>query len=285
MLPTVFMSKTNPWLACPKPNPRASLRLFCFPYSGSSAALFYPWSNSLPPTIEVCPIQLPGRGTRLAEPPFTRLDALVQDLAQALLAHLDKPFAFFGHSMGALVSFELARYIRNRYGLSPIHLFVSGHSAPHIRRRDALIHILPESEFLEEVRRLNGMAQEVLENAELMQLLLPILRADFTVCETYVYQMDEPLDCPISAYGSLQDKHVNQVDLAAWSDRTNASFSLRMFPGDHFYINTNRSLLLGILARELVASGDEWLGKTPPADDSQYARRTWSPNLALTPNS
>ncbi len=252
---SVSTTKTNSWLACPRPNPRANLRLFCFPYSGAGASIFYAWSDTLPATIEVCPVQLPGRGAQLAQPPFTRLPPLVQAVAQALLPYLDKPFAFFGHSLGALVSFELARYLCRQYNLDPTHLFVSGHNAPQVPDREPPIHALPEPEFVEKLRRLNGMNKEVLENVELMELLLPILRADFAVCETYVYQADEPLDCPISAFGGLQDEYVSRESLAAWREQTSDSFSLRMFPGDHFYLNTERPLLLRALAQELTNGG------------------------------
>ena len=252
MIKSVCGTKTNLWLACPRPNPQANLRLFCFPYSGAGASIYYPWSDTLPATIEVCPIQLPGRETRLAEPPFTRLPPLVKAAAQALLPHLDKPFAFFGHSLGALVSFELARHLQRQRGPRPVHLFASGHSAPQLPDRDPPIHALPEPEFVARLRHLNGMAKEVLENAELMQLLLPILRADFEICETYVYEAGEPLDCPVSAFGGLRDEYMSREGLEAWRKHTIASFSLRMFPGDHFYLNTDRLLLLRALAQDLT---------------------------------
>lgn len=242
------------WIARPRPNSQAGLRLFCFPYSGAGASVFYPWSDVLPATVEVYPVQFPGRETRLAEPPFTRLAPLVQAAAQALLPYLDRPFAFFGHSLGALVSFELVRHLRRQRGPGPVHLFVSGHDAPQIPDCNPPIHNLPEPEFVEKLRRLNGMSEEVLENAELMQLLLPILRADFAVCETYRYEADRPLDCPISAFGGLQDAYVSRENLEAWRAQTDNSFSLRLFPGDHFYLNTDRSLLLRVLARELASS-------------------------------
>jgi len=251
---SVAGTKTNAWIACPRPNPQARLRLFCFPYSGAGASIFYPWVDRLPETIEVCPVLLPGRETRLAEPLFTRLAPLVQAVAQSLLPYLDKPFAFFGHSLGALVSFELARHLRRQHDLRPVHLFVSGHNAPQVPDRDPPIHALPEPEFLEKLRRLNGTPEEVLKHTELRELILPILRADFEVCETYVYEADDPLDCPISAFGGLRDEHLSRDGLEAWREQTSASFSLRMFPGDHFYLNTDRPLLLRTLTRELTDS-------------------------------
>lgn len=244
----------NPWMSCARLSPKVRLRLFCFPYSGAGASVFYGWSAVLPPAIEVCPMQLPGRENRLMDPPFAQLPPLVEAAGKALLPYLDKPFAFFGHSLGALVTFELARLLRRDHALRPVKLFVSGHSAPHIPDTEPPIHNLPQTEFLERIRGLNGMSEAVLENAELMELLVPILRADFSICETYAYRDGTPLDCPISALGGLQDRHVSRADLEGWRQHTSASFSLRMFPGGHFYLNSQRALLLQTVARDLSDS-------------------------------
>lgn len=244
----------NPWLSCPKPNPSATIRLFCFPYSGAAASIYYPWADLLPPSIEVCPVQLPGHGTRLREPLATRLSPQVEALAAGLAPAFDRPFAFFGHSMGALLSFELARYLRRLGRPAPLHLFVSGHGAPHLPDRNPPLHALPDDQFVARLRELNGTPEEVLRHQELLQLLIPVLRADFAVCETYVYQPEPPLDCPISAYGGLGDGYVNREELAAWQAQTTGRFSVRMFPGDHFYLNNpaNRTHLLMALARDLL---------------------------------
>ncbi|NEQ21294.1 MAG: thioesterase [Microcoleus sp. SIO2G3] len=242
---------TTPWITCPRFNPQAKLRLFCFPYAGGGAMGFRTWLERLPSSVEVCPIELPGRGTRLIEPPFTRLEPLIQAIAQVLLPYLDKPFTFFGHSMGGLVCFELARLLRRNYSQSPVHLFVSGRRAPQIAEPKPPIHTLPEPEFLEELRRLNGTPEAVLEHTELIQLLLPTLRADFAVLETYVYASQPPLDCPITAFGGLQDSEVSREELEVWREQTNASFSLQMFPGDHFFLHSSQSLLLQSLSQEL----------------------------------
>lgn len=244
-------SALDSWIACRKPNPQARLRLFCFPYVGTGASIFRTWSDGLPADVEVCPVQFPGRGTQLMETPFTELSPLVQALAQALAPLLDKPFAFFGHSLGALVGFELTRQLRRLSGVQPVRLFVSAARAPQIPPRDRPIHALSEGEFLVELRRLNGIPRKVLEDAEVMQIMLPVLRADFAVYETYVYSTEPPLDCFISSFGGLQDQRVSRGDLEAWRDQTNASFSLRMFPGDHFFLNTTQRLLLQALSQEL----------------------------------
>ena len=240
------------WIPFRKPDPKARLRLFCFPYAGAGALIFRKWSDGLPRDIEVCPIQLPGRGTRLTEPPFTKLSCLIEALVRALVPLLDKPFAFFGHSLGALIGFELARQIRRQYGVHPIRLFASAGRAPQIPHRAPPIHTLPDNEFLAELRRLNGTPRELLDHEELMEVMLPILRADFALYETYLYSTEPPLNCPISAFGGLQDRRVNASDLEAWRSQTSASFSLRMFPGDHFFLK--EPLLLQALSQELQSS-------------------------------
>jgi medium-chain acyl-[acyl-carrier-protein] hydrolase len=248
-------SVLDSWIIRRKPSPQARLRLFCFPYAGGGVSIFRAWSDTLPADVEVCPLQFPGRGTRLMEPPFTQLSPLVQALAEALFPLLDKPFAFFGHSLGALVSFELARRLRRQYAVQPVRLFISADRAPQIPNRDPAIHSLPEGEFLTELRRLKGTPTELLEDEEVMQIMLPVLRADFAVYETYRYSTEPPLNCPISAFGGLQDHRVNRGDLEAWRDHTGVSFSLTMFPGDHFYLNTTQPALLQALSQELRGDG------------------------------
>ncbi len=239
---------SNPWVMFPKPNPQASLRLFCFPYAGGKALTFRTWTNSLPQNIEVCPIELPGRGVRLMDKPFTEMSLLTEAIAEAIYPYLDKPFAFFGHSMGTLISFELARKIRKKYSLFPTHLFVSGRGAPHVPDDVSPIHARSETEFIEELRRLNGTPKA---NNELMQLLLPMLRADFTMIENYLYLPEPPLDCSITAFGGLQDSRGTCDRLEYWREQTSTDFSLYMFPGDHFFLHSAESLLLETLSRKL----------------------------------
>jgi len=239
------------WLAHRRVNPAAKLRLFCFPYSGADASLFYRWPESLPPGVEVCPVQLPGRGARIGEAPFTAIGPLVEACGTALTPFLDRPFALFGHSLGALVAFELARWTRRRLAAEPAHLFVSACGAPQLPDRETAMHHLPDPEFLEALRRLNGTPEAVLAQPELRDLILPILRADFTICETYSYTEEPPLDCPLSAYGGLRDVHVGRDRLEAWRTQTARAFLVRMFPGDHFFLNSDRVLLLRVLALEL----------------------------------
>ncbi|HEX8180753.1 MAG TPA: alpha/beta fold hydrolase [Pyrinomonadaceae bacterium] len=242
---------SNPWLTWPKPNPQARLRLFCFPYAGGSNLIYRNWHEGLPADVELCPVQLPGRGNRLREPAFTSLPPLVVAAAAALRPYLDKPFAFFGHSMGASIGFELARYLRRHAGLEPAYLFVSGRCAPRAVNPERQTYNLPEPEFIEELRRLQGTPAEVLAHPEMMQLLLPLLRADFELIQTYVYEPEPPLACPLAVFGGLQDDDTSRACLEPWREQTSATFSLQIFPGDHFFLNTARPLLLQSITRKL----------------------------------
>ncbi len=248
---TTPSAQVNWWVTCTQMNPQAQFRLFCFPYAGAGASIFRTWSNDLPPEIEVCPIRLPGRENRLRESPYTRLSPLIQTLAPLLRPYLDTPFAFFGHSLGALLSFELIRELRRQNFPCPAQLFVSGSRAPQIPDLDLPIHRLPEPKFLESLCRLNGTPEEVLQNPELMQLFLPVLRSDFAILETYFYSTEEPLDCPIFAFGGTEDRKVSQEAIASWRDQTRSEFRLQIFPGDHFFLHSNQKPLLQTIAQEI----------------------------------
>ena len=245
---------STPWLSGVKPNPRAAIRLFCFPYAGGGATIFRTWQSGLPSEVEVCPVQLPGRGRRLTEAAYTNVHTLVQGLAQGLFPFLDKPFAFFGHSMGATISFELARYLRREHHLMPRHLFNSGRRAPHVPGTQAHTYNLPDDEFLATLHDLKGTPREALEQPELMELLLPLLRADFELSETYTYLDGPLLDCPMSIYGGQQDDEVPREHLEAWGEFTTGAVSLKMFPGDHFFVNTAQTALLRTLSKERLLS-------------------------------
>ena len=246
-------TSTSPWLVWPRRNPDARLRLFCFPYAGGSATVFRNWHTKLPTDLEIIAIELPGRGSRIKETPYERLNPLVEAAAQAIIPHLTKPYVFFGHSMGALLSFEMARYLRRHHPHvpAPSHLFVSGRAAPQCVTERLQVHTLAEPDLLREIRRLNGTPAEILAEPELMALVLPLLRADFAVYDTYVYEHDEPLACPISAYAGLQDRDMTRAHVKAWGEQTSGAFRISMFPGDHFFIHTDERLLFQTLAREL----------------------------------
>lgn len=253
-------SQRSAWLAGGKPNPLARLRLFCFPYAGGSALTYRQWQAGLPAEIEVCPVQLPGRGSRLHEARFTSMPPLIEAMAEVLTGYFDKPFAFFGHSMGAIISFELSRYLRRVYGVEPVHLLVSGRRAPQVPDHDPHTYNLPDARFIEELRRLNGTPDEALGDAELMRVMLPLVRSDFELIQTYAYVPEPPLKCPISVFGGLNDGDEGREILRAWVEQTTGSFSLHMLPGDHFFLNTSRPQLLREISQRLYHSGGLFAG-------------------------
>jgi medium-chain acyl-[acyl-carrier-protein] hydrolase len=250
-------STPDSWVRIVQPRPLAPMRLFCFPYAGGGASVFRAWASELPKDVEVCAIQLPGRENRLLHEPYTDIRAIARALASALVPFLDRPYAFFGHSMGSLVAFELARELRRRSQRGPDHLIASGHRAPQLTSRRQPIHDLPQDAFLDALRRLNGTPEEVLRDPELMALVLPTLRGDFGLCERYAYGPDEPLDCPISAFGGLHDPDVGHDDLSGWREQTRAGFAQRMFPGDHFYLRDGaaKALLQRAICKDLGLAG------------------------------
>jgi len=246
---------TSTWFYNWRPRPQARVRLFCFPYAGGGASIYRTWSEHILPEIEICPLQLPGRENRLTEKQFPEVPLLIDALAAVLLPYLDMPYAFFGHSMGAILCFELARHLRRTSpGSDPIHLFVSGRRAPQLPDLDPPTSHLPEVEFIEELRRLGGTPEEVLQHEELLQLLLPLLRADFALVEKYRYKQENRLSCPITAFGGLQDESVPRDAILAWREQTSSSFRSRFFPGGHFFLHKERSSLLQVIAQELLTS-------------------------------
>lgn len=245
-------SQRTGWFKCTRPNPAADLRIFCFPYAGGNSAIFRNWAAMLGPNFEVQAVQLPGRESRFGEPAYRQLDRLIPALALALEPYLDKPFVFFGHSMGALISFELARFVRSPYRVSPEQLFVAAFPAPQQYNPPVRLHQLPEVEFIEALRHFNGTPEQVLQNQELMRLVLPTLRADFALCETYSYREGHPLECPISVYGGYQDTAIKPALLAGWEAQTSDKFRLKMLEGDHFFIQQNQAQLLQDLAWQLT---------------------------------
>lgn len=240
------------WFGRPLPRPEARVRLFCFPYAGGGSALYRPWAAALPPTIELCVVQLPGREARMAEPAFTSAQALARALADALGPGDGVPRAFFGHSMGALIAFELARELRRRALPGPMHLFVSGHRAPHLPARGLPLHRLPDAAFAAHVQQLGGIPPEALRNPAFMALLMPMLRADLTLTETYAPAPEPPLECPITVFGGVEDAGAGHADLHAWAAHTRGGFAMRFFPGRHFFIQSAAPQLLQAIEHALA---------------------------------
>jgi medium-chain acyl-[acyl-carrier-protein] hydrolase len=241
----------HPWFPRRYAAERAQLRLFCFPYAGGTSQIYRGWDQHLPPTVEVIPVELPGRASRLREPAFVRLLDLVHALTPAMAPIVDLPFALFGHSMGAIIAFELARDLRRVLGREPEVLCVSGRRAPQVPSDKPPTYDLPKDGFISEVKRIGGTPREVLEQAELMELVSPLLRADFQLIETYEYTAGAPLVCPITTYGGLADNEETGELLSMWRSQTTSGFALHMLPGDHFFLRTSQTRLLGLLSRQL----------------------------------
>jgi medium-chain acyl-[acyl-carrier-protein] hydrolase len=238
------------WLAAREPNGGARLRLFCFPYAGLGASVFRSWVGSLGPDVDVLPIQLPGRETRQAEAPFRRLDSLADHVADALSSCLDVPFAFFGHSMGALIAFEVSRRLGHVGGLQ--RLFVSARRAPHLPDPLPPISQLPTPAFIDAVQiRYQGIPDAVVAEPELMDLLLPRLRADLEMLETYTCEPSQPLPCGVSVFGGLFDATVTRPELDAWQGQSAAGAAVRMLPSGHLFLQDQRAAILAAIASDL----------------------------------
>jgi medium-chain acyl-[acyl-carrier-protein] hydrolase len=229
-----------------QPTPAPRVRLLCFPHAGGGTAIYRPWISELPGNIEVCAVQPPGREGSFGAPPITSMRALVAAIVEAILPLSDLPIALFGHSLGAIVAYETALSLL-REGIDPLALVVSSHRAPHLPSPRPPIAHLPDADFLDEVVRLGGIPPEVLASSELIELILPVLRTDFHLAESYHAPLEVALRAPVLALGSRSD-YVSEEAIAAWRAVTCGSFSWRMFAGDHFYINTERRALTACVA-------------------------------------
>ncbi len=233
----------NPWFGRNEPGQGAAFRLFCLPYAGGSAAAYRDWHDLAPPGIQVCPLELPGRGGRILEPPMTGLPQLAGALAEALAPHLDRPFALFGHSMGGLLAFELTRTLRRRRRPLPAHLFVSAAAAPDVPRTRPPVHQASDADVVGELRTLGGTPRELLEDEELMSLMLPTIRADFAALETYRYRPEPPLPVPLTVLGGADDALVPPTDLAGWRRQTDVDAGVRLLPGGHFFLHPGAGVM------------------------------------------
>jgi len=243
----------TPWYIRFSRGETARIRMFCFSYAGGGASTFRGWSEELP-DVDVWAAQLPGRETRVGESPVRRMPALVDELYDAITEHLDMPYVLFGHSMGALVAFELARRLRRAGRPQPLHLFLAAFRAPQLPNPNIKIYHLPD-EVLTTVLEKEGTPARVLGNKELMRALLPTLRADFELCDTYEYRAEPPLRMPVSVFGGHQDVRVSRSDLEPWRRQAAGPFRLAMIPGSHFFLHSAQDLLLDEITRDLDAAG------------------------------
>jgi medium-chain acyl-[acyl-carrier-protein] hydrolase len=244
-------NEKNPWLIYRREVAGARLRLFGFPYGGGGASVYTTWPKDLPDGVELCPVQTPGRESRFAEPPVIRMPRMIDLLMDVLPSYLDRPFALFGHSVGALIAFELTRRLR-RQGLRPPEwLFVSAHPSPGLPPRLPRVSRLSKPEFLRAMRGPYEMDPELLDQEDLMELVYPILRADYELDETALAGDEPPLDLPLSAFGGTGDPEATEAEIRDWSRHTTGPFRYRMLAGKHMFINTARDALLTELAADL----------------------------------
>jgi surfactin synthase thioesterase subunit/acyl carrier protein len=241
------------WIAHRQPQADPRLRLFCFHFLGGGASAFGDWQEALGEEIEVCPVQLPGREERLQEPAMEDMQALIATLASQLRPLLDRPFAFYGHSMGALIAFALARRLRHD-GVLPRHLFAAGYFAPHAPSPFLTREDLHAAGLSAAVRRMIDAPEAVLNNAEFMRALLPTIQADSRLVGSYEHIEELPLECPITALGGRRDEEVSSDDLRAWQRHTAGPFRLEMFPGKHLFLLSDREPLLAVIRRDLEAA-------------------------------
>jgi surfactin synthase thioesterase subunit len=231
--------------------PGARVRLLCVPYAGGAPPVFRSWAELLPVGVDLWAVQAPGRARRISEPPFEHIELIVDEVLTAVAPDLDVPMVVFGHSMGALVAFELARALRRRELPEPARLFLSGHQAPHLPPVEPPTHGLPDEAFLERLRKLDGTPEEALQHPELMAVFLPLLRADFAAVEAYEYRDEPPLSCGITAFGGRGDRLVREEQLEAWRMHTIGPFAVHLLSGGHFFLHHSAPSLLAVVVRDL----------------------------------
>jgi len=244
---------SDPWLWTPRPVARSRARLFCFPYAGGSATAYRTWPDGLPPDVEVLAVQLPGRGPRLHEPPIVRPGSLLDQLEGALSRYLDAPFAFFGHSMGAQIAFDLTRRLRRRGRPMPAHLFVSGRKAPG-RPVSSVPPSGPRSDadLLTKLRLYGGTPEGVLENEELLELILPPFRADLELLDAWRDDPEPPLAVDMTVLGGHDDPSPAVADLDGWRDQTRGPCAVHVFPGGHFFLHAEEAAVLRLVTGVLA---------------------------------
>jgi medium-chain acyl-[acyl-carrier-protein] hydrolase len=231
----------------PQPNASASMQLFCFPFAGGNASTYRPWIKYLHRDIELITVQLPGRGSLLAQKPFDNMSDLVAELAVHIKNIIEKPYVFFGHSLGSKIAFELACALQRQHCPLPVHFFASGAGAPFKPRMASAIHQLPDAEFIRRIGALCGTPEKILQNDELMRFMLPALRADFKLIETYIGDGAHELPIPLTILGGEFDEAIARDDLLAWQKVFGCVKDIKIFPGGHFFINQHAADIVALI--------------------------------------
>jgi surfactin synthase thioesterase subunit len=239
------MADTN-LIVRPRPRAQAELRLFCFHHAGGGAAFFIPWAAALPARIELVAIRLPGRESAFSQPRFADLGSAVDAVTAAIQPWLDRPFAFFGHSLGALIAYRAAHSLDRK----PCHLFCSAFRAPHLPRSN-LLSQLPDADLVANLKKHGGISDAVANHAELLGLMIPLFRDDLRLAGLYVHDDAPPLDSPITAMAGEQDQLAPIAELAGWERHTRGSFRLLTYPGSHFYLDAQRAAVIADIAASI----------------------------------
>ena len=251
---------SSAWVVCHQTKVGMPFRVFCFPYAGSGASAFFSWGRALVShPLEIHSIQLPGRETRLREKSLHSAEALVQGVVEALIPVMTHASIFLGHSMGSLLAFEVCRELRRRKARLPLKLLACGSKPPHLVHLNRRLHHLDDRTFIDTiVRDYNGIPRELLDQPEIVELICPILKADFAVMETYVHCEEPPLGIPIVAFGGETDDTVPRSDLLQWNRHTASGFKERIFSGGHFFINESREAVVRAVLEEVRDAGGPW---------------------------
>ena len=269
-----IMSAKSSWFVSLRTRHQARIRLFCFPYAGGGVSSFREWPQLIPDLIDIAVLQLPGRDARYCDPPIFDIKNLVDSLVVEIGLMPYMPFVFFGHSLGALVSAELASRLHRDALPLPHHMIVSGCRPPHLSEKDsAPPERLTDDEFLKDLHRLQGTPKEVLEDAALMKLLLPTLRADFALGASCARESPTPLPCKMSTYGGLADPDVSPQDLTEWQHYSDQTVPVRLFRGGHFFLHSARADLIHMHATNPSLISIRNLGRNTRIASRQLAPR------------
>lgn len=240
----------TPWLPYP-PAKAGRINLYCLPHAGAGASTYLGWRAAVPAELAVIPLQPPGREMRMREQPHDRLEPLLDELVEAMSGRWLEPFALFGHSMGALIAFGLARRLRAAGQPQPVHLFVSGRRAPGLPEAGPWLHELGDGDLVRAILNLGSTPERVLAGESLRAEFLKLLRADLALNETYAHYPEPLLDLPLTAFGGTRDPKVSPGELMAWRSESTVDCAVHLLPGGHFYLAEQRDAVLGRLLREL----------------------------------
>ncbi|MEV8016418.1 alpha/beta fold hydrolase [Streptomyces sp. NPDC086554] len=244
--------ETGPWIRRYRPAPNARARLLCLPHAGGSAPFYLPFARSIGPDVEVLAVQYPGRHDRDDEPGVDSIHGLADALLAEVLPYGDRPLAIFGHSLGAMIAFELALRLEEK-GATPLVVFVSGRRAPSRRRADdRAVHLSDEEVLIAELRALSGTDARVFENKELLRMALPAIRNDYKAAETYRYVPGPRLAAPVRGYVGDDDPKATLDEVRSWSEHTDGGFEMSTYPGGHFYLSDQMQVVAAAVRGQIA---------------------------------